>query len=151
MNETVERLRALLEQIPARLEALTDTEAAAAPGKWSKKQVLGHLIDSASNNHQRFVRAQLATPLKSPAYAQNDWVATQAYASETWSDLVRLWTSYNLHLLHVISNIPEEKSGHLCRIGEGKPVTLSFLAEDYVAHMEHHLAQILDAEGAAAI
>jgi DinB superfamily len=153
MNETVERLRSLLDQIPGRLEALTEAETATVPaaGKWSKKQILGHLIDSASNNHQRFVRAQLTTPLNFPGYTQNEWVEAQAYASEVWSDLVRLWTAYNLHLVRVIAHIPEEKLGHLCRIGEDKPVTLGFLAEDYVAHMEHHLAQILGAEGATAV
>lgn len=152
MKVAAERLRSLLERIPDQLAAITEVESANvhAPGKWSKKQILGHLIDSAANNHQRFVRAQLSTPLSFPGYAQNDWVAAQQYQSESWSALVRLWTSYNTHLLHVISNIPEEKWKHQCKIGEGEPVTLAFLAEDYVRHAEHHLAQILIAKSDAA-
>lgn len=145
MKPAADRLRGLLEKVPAQLASLC-VDASSEPitaGKWSRKQVLGHLIDSAANNHQRFVRAQIAASLVFPAYAQNDWVATQQYQSEPWADLVALWTNYNRHLLHVIKNLPADKQNHSCSIGENDPVTLAFLVEDYVQHMEHHLDQIL--------
>ena len=146
MKEAMQRLRAILESTPPRLEAIGElgSETRASAGKWSKKEILGHLIDSASNNHQRFVRAQLETVISLPGYVQNLWVGTQGYQNENWSDLARLWRCYNLHLLHLISRIPPGKLTHTCVIGGAEPVTLEFLVRDYVRHLEHHLSQILD-------
>jgi hypothetical protein len=146
MNATAERLRKILERVPARLRTIPDAEGEAplAPGKWSRKQILGHLIDSAANNHQRFVRSQLISPLSFPGYEQDEWVRAQQYQTEPWADLLGLWNSYNLHLVHVFENIPEEKWEHRCILGDQEPVTLEFLANDYVRHLEHHLSQILE-------
>ncbi len=128
------------------LAQITDADAAQipAPGKWSKKQILGHLIDSAANNHQRFVRVQLVDGLSLLGYAQNDWVEVQQYNRAAWSDLLALWKHYNQHLLHVIAQIPAEKLANTLRVGDGEPVTLRFLVEDYVRHLQNHLRQILD-------
>ena len=111
-------------------------------GGWSRKQVVGHLIDSASNNHQRFVRAVLQGALEFPGYDQVANVRVQAVQEADWLLLVSLWASYNRYLAHVIARLPEDKLATACRIGGREPVTLAFLAEDYLAHLVHHLKQI---------
>lgn len=124
-----------------------------APGAWSPKEIVGHLIDSAANNHQRFVRAQFQQDLVFPGYAQDDWVAAQRYQAAPWHRLVDLWRLYNLHLLHLVSVIPE---GELTRrrhphslhriagkiVEEHVPATLEYLIRDYLGHLKHHLGQI---------
>lgn len=112
------------------------------PAKWSIQEILGHLVDSAANNHQRFVRAQSVDSLVFPKYEQDDWVRVQGYNQSPWPELVRLWQLYNRHLVQVILRIPEKALSVECRIGPYEPVSLGFLVEDYVAHMKHHLAQI---------
>ena len=126
------------------LQAMTeaDAERPRAPGKWCPKQVLGHLIDSAANNHQRFVRGQQGSELVTPAYAQDHWVASQAYMARSWRELTSFWHAYNQHLAHVIERIPADRARVRCTIGANQPVTLAFVADDYVAHMRHHLGQI---------
>src|SRR5688572_32789681 len=91
-----------------RLRTISAEESArkSAPDKWSIKEVLGHLVDSAANNHQRFVRAQFTDDLVFPGYEQDRWVSAQKYREASWPDLVQLWSSYNLHLLHLVSVIP---------------------------------------------
>ena len=135
---------------------MTDAAAAArpAPGKWSPKQIIGHLIDSASNNHQRFVRAQFKDDLIFEGYAQEDWVRSQAYNEEPWPLLVGLWRHYNLHLAHVMRHAPEaarsaaraEHNFHrigFAPVSPGEPSTLEHLMLDYIEHLKSHLRQIL--------
>jgi hypothetical protein len=118
----------------------------ALTGGWSRKQVLGHLIESASNNHQRFVRAALADALEFPAYDTGS-VRIQAAESAAWTMLVDLWTSYNRFLVHVIRHLPASKLEVVCRIGSNAPVSLRYLAADYVTHLVHHLDRIGIATG----
>ena len=94
----------------ARLKNIPEAESRrrSSPGEWAPIEVLGHLIDSAANNHQRFVRAQFTDDLVFPGYEQDQWVNSQHYREASWSDVIQLWSAYNLHLVHVASMIPEE-------------------------------------------
>ncbi|MFL6447592.1 MAG: DinB family protein [Bryobacteraceae bacterium] len=112
-------------------------------GGWSRKEILGHLIDSALNNHQRFVRATLDGSYEGPGYAQVDWVNVHGYASMPWESILEHWAFQNRLLAEVVRRIPEARLEVSCRVGTDSPVTLRFLVEDYLAHMDHHLRQIL--------
>jgi len=138
-----------------RLRQISADDSARQPGrdKWSVKEILGHLIDSAANNHQRFVRAQFTDDLVFPGYEQERWVSAQKYADEPWPELIRLWSSYNLHLAHVISAIPENKLMQarirhnldeiaLHPVDKKDTTTLDYFVRDYLVHMKHHLDQI---------
>ncbi|HEX4346442.1 MAG TPA: reverse transcriptase-like protein [Vicinamibacterales bacterium] len=109
---------------------------------WSRKEIVGHLIDSAANNHQRFVRAQEKSPLVFPEYDQAAWVSSQDYNHREWTDLLDLWAAYNRHLAHVLDHMPASTQSVECRIGTKVPATLGWLAEDYLAHLRHHVAQL---------
>ncbi|HUI72193.1 MAG TPA: DinB family protein [Spirochaetia bacterium] len=125
-----------------RLMQPRELSATRAPGTWNKKQILGHLIDSASNNHQRFVRALLSEELVFPGYSQNDWVRVQDYADEEWQRIVDMWSALNRHLAHVVGRLPADRLQTPCRIGDNAPVTLEALIADYIRHLEHHLEQL---------
>ena len=119
-----------------------DWEFKKTPEKWSKKEILGHLIDSAANNHQRFVRAQYAdkTPI---SYDGDKWVSIEKHHNAPVGNLIGLWAFYNLHLSHIISNIPKEKYNALFHADEKEPKTLELFVQDYIRHLVHHLKQIL--------
>lgn len=120
-----------------------------APGKWSKQEILGHLIDSAANNHQRFVRAQYTDPLILPKYAQDDWVRIQDYQNLDWHEMLEFWRLYNRHLASIIAKLPKDKLEVLCKIGDYEPATLKWICDDYLVHMKHHLAEMLGASNAS--
>jgi len=144
MTDALARLEQILQTVPKRLVDIADEDAASKPDPavWSKKELLGHLIDSAANNHQRFVRTQAENPHNGQRYQQEFWVSSQSYNTESWPDLVNLWLLYNRHLLHVLRHIPQEALPHICRIGDFPPMTLEEVAIDYVVHMEHHLEEM---------
>ncbi len=145
MTDTAAELRSLVEESAPRLRSITEKTASEKPylEKWSLKEILGHLIDSASNNHQRFVRMQEGPDLGKFSYTQEHWVRCQKYESRTWQSLVEFWMHYNLHLSHVIAHIDPASLEHSCDMGYAKPATLRFVVEDYVRHVRHHLDQIL--------
>ena len=127
----------------------------AIDGEWAPIEILGHLVDSAANNHQRFVRAQFTDDLVFPEYEQDRWVSAQKYREESWPDLIQLWSSYNLHLLHLISVIPADiltkpRAKHnldetaFAPVSTNEPVTLEYFVRDYVDHLRHHLDQIFN-------
>jgi len=154
MKELSQKLLGVIGEAEPRLRKTNSAETMkpVLAGGWSRKQVIGHLIDSASNNHQRFVRAALQESLDFPGYEQDGCVRVQAPQEADWELLVSLWAAYNRYLAHVIAHLPESKLGTPCRIGTGEEVTLDFLAKDYLRHLVHHLRQIgaADAEYASA-
>jgi DinB family protein len=124
-----------------------------AEDHWSSKQIIGHLIDSAANNHARFVLGQLKDDLVFPGYDQEGWVRTNHYQQRAWSDLIQLWRSYNLHLHHLMTHADRAKLNTPCTlhtlqeiafktVPKSEAVTLEYLMKDYVDHLKHHLAQI---------
>ena len=109
---------------------------------WTIAEVIGHLIDSACNNHQRFVRAQDEVELVFPKYEQRAWVERSDYANADWQPLVELWYLYNMQMARIMRAISSQKLQASCRIGEFKPCTLEFLVTDYLDHLNHHLVKI---------
>ena len=159
MHQTLHEFRSQIDAAARRLNRISD-EVSARPrgvGKWSVKQIVGHLIDSAANNHRRFVLAQLNDDFTFQGYDQEAWVAAQDYQHESWPLLVDLWRLYNLHLIHVASCIPASvlsapRHPHSLHqlawesVDEATPVTLEFLVRDYIGHARHHLDQIFAEE-----
>lgn len=145
MQTVIEDLRRAVDEADAQFARYTeaDTSAPLAADKWTRKQLLGHLIDSAANNHQRFIRAQLDGPHAFPGYEQESWVERNGYTDAAWSELVTLWRAYNLHLLRVLARIAPDQLEVICTVGDSAPMTLGFIVEDYVRHLRHHLQQII--------
>ena len=141
-----EELAGLIRTAEPVLRSLPEETVSArpAPDRWTIKEVMGHLIDSAANNHQRFIRAQGTSELVFPKYEQNDWVRCQRYGEVEWGTLLDFWSAYNRHLCHVIRCVDPETLGVRCLIGPYEPVTLRFLIEDYVVHLRHHLRKIAE-------
>jgi hypothetical protein len=138
-------LRKIVDECEPKFLAVPEDDAVRppAPDKWSRKQILGHLIDSAANNHQRFIRMQTTAELNFPGYQQNDWVRLNHYEARPWKALIALWAAYNRHLADVMEHIAPETLGHIWDKGDAR-YTLEFVATDYVTHLRHHLDQIND-------
>jgi hypothetical protein len=144
-----------LDAVMPRLTALDEARTAGRPGagKWSPREIIGHLIDSASNNHGRFVRGQTQDDLVFEGYDQEQWVEAQRYQDVAWPDLVALWSAYNRHLAHVMRSAPATVRARphtrhsldrtaFVAVPPGQPATLEYVMEDYVRHLRHHLRQI---------
>jgi hypothetical protein len=130
-------VEAALGKVPA---AMTDMPWRA--GGWTRKQIVGHLLDSAANNRQRFVRAAIDGTYAGPAYAQESWVAAHGYADQPWEKLLQWWHVEHEILAAIVERIPAGRLQSPCVVGESAQVTLQFLIEDYVAHQQWHLRQI---------
>lgn len=108
------------------------------------KQILGHLIDSASNNHQRMIRLQYNTNLIFPDYRQDNdlWIAIQDFQTEDWNNLIQLWKYFNLHMVQVIKSVDQSKLDNYWHDFEGTKVTLQEMIEGYLWHIDLHLNEI---------
>jgi len=144
MREIAVELAGVVERAAPALRRIEDGDAGAAAlsGGWSRKQVIGHLIDSASNNHQRFVRAALAGALVWPGYDQDGCVKVQAFQEAPWPMLVDAWEGMNRLLAHVLTHLPAAAASAPCRIGDHAAIPLAELAAQYVTHLRHHLDQL---------
>jgi hypothetical protein len=155
MKDALDNFERTIESASQRLSAISEGESAQprADGKWSAKEIIGHLIDSAANNHQRFVRAQFTDELIFQGYEQEAWVRVQGYNEEPWERLVGLWKNYNLHLMHLMRVTPEAALTTPCRkhnldelafkaVDRNDATTLEYFMRDYIDHLNHHLAQI---------
>jgi DinB superfamily len=156
MEKWLDNFRQTIDSAVPRLQEISESESGVprAEDHWSSKQIIGHLIDSAANNHARFVLGQLKDDLVFPGYDQNGWVRTNHYQESPWPQLVDLWRAYNLHLHHVMAHADKERMSTPCTlhtlqeiafntVPESDPVTLEYLMKDYVDHLKHHLDQIL--------
>jgi hypothetical protein len=144
-TQSIQRLQYLCDSIPELLNEIDDHIFSLKPAinKWSKKEIIGHLIDSAAANHQRFVRAQFEdTP--EITYDQNNCNKFNYYNQIDGKQIISLWTVYNKQLLELIRLIPGESLKRQCFSGGDESVTLAFLFDDYVAHLEHHLKQVIE-------
>ena len=142
--QTLTSLRELLQRVPSRLQNLPEkaVENRTTSSAWSPKEELGHLLDSAANNHQRIVRAQLEDNPAMPGYEQNRWVAVHAYQRRDWKELIEVWQALNQQLLTAAEAVPESAWGRTLTVAGSEALTLQFVFEDYVAHMLHHLQHI---------
>jgi hypothetical protein len=114
----------------------------ASENQWSVKELLGHLLDSASNNHQRFVRLQIYDEIEFPFYQQEDFVRVNHYQNQNWNALLDFWKLYNLHLVHLVEHMDEGKLRNVWITPDQERLTLGHIVEDYLRHLKHHLGQI---------
>lgn len=144
LNDTACDIESVIETWRDKFMALDATRAHDRPteDRWSVSEVVGHMVDSACNNHQRFVRAQFETELVFPKYEQNEWVAAAHYCESDWDSLVQLWYHYNRLIAILIRNIPDSKLQTPCTITPYEPCTLQFLATDYLDHLRHHFTKL---------
>ena len=140
----VKRLEYLCTIIPQLLTEIGEPAFSlkVVPQKWSKKEIIGHLIDSATNNHHRFVQIQFESQPLIP-YDQNQWNKSNFYQQIEGKQIIDFWTIYNKQLVEIIKRITEENLLKEFKTIDNKKLTLSFLINDYVEHLEHHLKQVV--------
>lgn len=147
MDKIIEKLNLNIQTVPKKYMKLGEAALLFKPtsGKWSKKEILGHLIDSALNNHRRIVMVQYQPGVKI-VYDQNQWVRIQRYQNMEVEDLIQMWIIVNRKLILLIENFPKAMLYQSIDTGKNtvELCTAEYLITDYLAHMEHHLSQIFD-------
>ncbi len=147
MEHVVNELNAIVEEFTAKFNQFSEAELAdkPLPDKWSKKEVIGHLIDSAQNNLRRFIVSQYESVPQKIVYDQDYWVAANKYQHMTGADVIQLWRLVNSQIVNVLVAMPKELYSRTCDTSkEGMQLhTLEWLAEDYVKHLKHHLNQVI--------
>ena len=143
IEKALNRLEYITNLTPKMLTEISEENMSTKPSptKWSKKEIIGHLIDSATNNHQRFIRGQFEN-IPEISYDQNKWNEFSFYQATNAQQIISFWTSYNKQLLEIIKKIPNDSLTKEVKIKENI-LTLKFLITDYVEHLEHHLKQII--------
>jgi hypothetical protein len=143
MKEISQELQTLIDGYFPKLQALTEEQASRKPGnKWSKKELVGHLIDSAQNNIRRFITAQYEESIIS--YRQDDWVLINDYQHFELQDLIQLWYLLNKQACIILNKTSPEKKNNICLTPEAH--SIEWLAQDYIKHLKHHMHQVLDME-----
>jgi hypothetical protein len=145
MKNVVNELRKIVDTFAEKITAMPDSEFSAKPfpNKWSKKEVLGHLIDSSQNNLRRFICGQYEAEPPKISYQQDFWVASNNYQAMSKSEVILLWRLMNHRICEVLSNMPPDNYLKECDTGTLR--SLGWLAEDYNKHLKHHLNQIIPA------
>ncbi|MFZ6001145.1 MAG: DinB family protein [Bacteroidota bacterium] len=146
MEQTIKELEQILNDFAPKLRDIPDVQFSAKPqpNKWSKKEVIGHLIDSGQSNLRRFVTGQYDENPKI-TYDQDFWVNANQYQTAAKDDVVLLWVLINRRIIAVLQSMPQSNYTRTCDTGKATPQlrTLEWLASDYVKHMKHHLNQVL--------
>lgn len=147
MKKVTEELQRIVAEYSAKISAIPEKEFSAKPlpNKWSKKEVLGHLIDSAHNNLRRFICGQYESTPPHIIYEQDFWVSANVYVQARTEHVVQLWQSINERICDVLNAMPLASYSKTCNTGRKAEQlhSLEWLAEDYVKHMKHHLNQII--------
>jgi hypothetical protein len=148
LNTVAKQLKELSETVPQKVKSIPENKLSEkpSPDKWSKKEVLGHLCDSAMNNISRVIRSQYdELPLPIVSYHQTEWVSLNGYQTMQIDEILNLWSSLNRRLAYVLSSIPEDKLNNICVLADGEKISFGkLMEEDYIKHLEHHMNQILE-------
>jgi len=152
----IETLKDIIEEVYPVFERMSSAQFSEKPSenKWSPKEIVGHLVDSAFNNHRRIIKAESQEDLLFEGYDQDEWVARNNYQNRSKKDILELWRISNLHFGESVYSLSKEKLNHKTKVHsyfgwsmipfeEGKEESIVYLIADFVYHTEHHIVQIL--------